>query len=65
MKRPRGMHDKMIMRKCDVCGKNFIPTYKWVYRDRQHSKWYCKYSCMREDMKDYEFRNKPTSPYTY
>ncbi len=62
---PKSMHDHQIIRKCSVCGKTFIPTYGWVYKDARRGKWYCKYSCMREDTKDYEFKNMPTTPYTY
>ena len=62
---PKSMHDHAIIRTCAVCGKTFIPTYEWTYKDKQHGKWFCKYSCMRKYMADIPFKNKPTSPYTY
>lgn len=35
-----------------VCGKNFIPTYGWVYKIKRDNstatKFYCSYSCWRK-----------------
>ena len=30
------------LKKCAVCGKEFVPTYNWIYRI--NSKFYCCYS---------------------
>lgn len=65
MKKERMEHFNSVIRKCNCCGKTFIPTYGWVYRDIPRSKWYCKYSCMRKDTADIPFKNKPTTPYTF
>ena len=33
-------------RRCPVCGKEFVPTSQWVYRDRVA--WFCSYGCKRQ-----------------
>lgn len=37
------------IRKCSHCGKTFIPTPQWIYRNIQTTKWYCSYTCFRTD----------------
>lgn len=36
---------------CEKCGKSFIPTYEWVYKDNE--KYYCSWTCYnhRNDFK--------------
>lgn len=52
------------LKACPICGKNFIPTVGWVYRDIQKSRWFCSYTCWRKaggDGNDKKFKNKPTT----
>ena len=35
---------------CPVCGKEFFPTYEWVYKDLENI--YCSWSCYRTKNKD-------------
>lgn len=59
------MRDKPFLREeiCDCCGKNFIPTAQYAYKEmyRGYTKWFCKYSCMlkyREEHKSIKQRRK-------
>jgi len=47
---------------CSICGKKFIPTYKWVYKTTSPTKLYCSYSCWRKvDGLNEQFKNRITS----
>jgi uncharacterized OB-fold protein len=45
----------IVEKKCDRCGKVFIPTYNYAWRDKKRKKWYCSYTCKQrgidEDLK--------------
>lgn len=46
--------------KCKICGKTFIPTYKYLYKlkDRnQKTIYYCSYTCWKKDGGDNGNRN--------
>ena len=36
---------------CDLCGKNFIPTFHWAYKirpARNRTLYFCSYTCYRK-----------------
>jgi hypothetical protein len=45
----------MVEVSCRKCGKNFIPTYEWAYRDGKGT--YCSWHCYNH-RKDVEKRRK-------
>lgn len=33
---------------CPICGKEFLPTPDWLFRNTRRSLWFCSYSCKRK-----------------
>ena len=42
-----GWLDRYTLRekRCDLCGKSFIPTYEYVYHDKKQGGWFCSWTC--------------------
>lgn len=40
-------------RVCPICGRTFIPTYKWVYKKYINGDYvyYCRYNCFQKSPK--------------
>jgi hypothetical protein len=47
-------------RKCACCGKKFIPTAQWTYKEwyGEKLKWFCKYTCMLKYRESHKPRQK-------
>lgn len=44
-------YESLTEKKCDLCGKNFIPTFHWLYKIKKSGKktlYFCSYSCYRK-----------------
>lgn len=44
-------YESLAEKKCDLCGKNFVPTYYWLYKIKKYAKktlYFCSYSCYRK-----------------
>ena len=38
--------EQTVVKTCRVCGKRFIPTHEWAYKNNHE--FYCRYSCYRQ-----------------
>lgn len=56
MKEQENRGEMFIDRKCDKCGKNFVPAPYHQFKDG--SKYYCKYTCYLHREKSQDTRTK-------
>ena len=56
--------EKVLEHKCRKCGKNFIPTYDYTYKDEKGG-FYCSWTCYRHRAeKKRAYRFKAVGQYT-
>ena len=48
----------LVVKKCSMCGRSFVPAPYHVYRDAERHKLFCSYTCHSKYLREYESRLK-------
>lgn len=60
------METTYFKKTCYTCKKEFHPLYleMWTYRDTVYNRWYCSWTCMRQDEKTKKKKMRKVEYYT-